>query len=72
MTRFCLINGRLDKFKKDVIELARIMLRQGYKYNMLKIKFRQFARDNVVKWAHFGINFLEMDFINSIIPRFTN
>ena len=69
VTRFCSINGRLDNLKKDVIELARIMLRQGYKYNMLKIKFRQFARDNIVKWAHFGINFLEMDFINSIIPK---
>ena len=45
------------------------MLQQGFKYNMLKIKFKQFARDNVVRWAHFGTNFLDTDFINSIIPK---
>ena len=49
LIRFCSINALLKDFKEDVIELAKIMLQQGYKYNMLKIKFRQFARDNIVK-----------------------
>ena len=69
LIRFCTINLLLQDFKNDVIELVVIMLQQGFKYNMLKIKFKQFARDNVVRWAHFGTNFLDTDFINSIIPK---
>ena len=71
LIRFGLINCRLEDFK-DVIELARVMVQQDYKYKMLKIKFRQYARDNVVKWAHFGINFLYIDFVDSIIPKCYN
>ena len=67
LIRFGFINCNLEDFNDDVIELARVMLQQGYKYHMLKIKFRQFARDNVVKWAHFGINFLDIDFVDTII-----
>ena len=48
------------------------MVRQCYKYKMLTIKFRQYARDNVVKWAHFGINRLDIDFVDSIIPKYCN
>ena len=54
---------------ENVIELARIMLRQGYKYNMLKMKFKQFAKNNVAKWAYYGKNFLDLDFIDTIIPK---
>ena len=46
---FCRINLLLQDFKNDVIKLAVIMLQQGFKYNILKIKFKQFARDNVVR-----------------------
>ena len=35
----------LDDFTKDVNELVTIMLQQGFKHKMLKIKFKQFARD---------------------------
>ena len=72
LIRFGFINCNLEDFKDDVIELARVMLQQGYKYHMLKIKFRQFARDNVVKWAHFGINVLDIDFVDTIIPKCSN
>ena len=69
LIRFCAINIQLDDFKKDVIELAETMLQQGYKYNMLKTKFKQFTLNNIVRWAHFGMDFLNFDFINSIIPK---
>ena len=62
---FCTIN-LLEDFKNNVIELAVIMLQQGF---MLKIKFTQFVQDNVVRWTHFGTNFLDEDSINSIIPK---
>ena len=68
LIRFCTINMLLVDFTKDVNELVTIMLQQGFKHKMLKIKFKQFARDNVVRWTHFGTNFLDTDFINSIIP----
>ena len=66
LIRFCMINLLLEDFKNDVIELAVIMLQQGFKY-MLKIIFNWL--DNVVRWAHFGINCFNEDFINSIIPK---
>ena len=63
----------MEDFKDDVIEIARVMLRQGYKYKMLKIKFRQYARDNVVKWAHSRRKFfLDIDFVDTIIPKCYN
>ena len=67
--RFCAINMLLKDFKQDVIELVKILLHQGFKHKMLRNKFKQFARDNVVRWAHFGTNFLDADFIDSIITR---
>ena len=72
LIQFGFINCNLEDFKDDVIELATVMLQQGYKYHVLKIKFRQLARDNVVKWAHFGINFLDIDFVDTIIPKCSN
>ena len=38
-------------------------------FKKFRNKFKQFARDNVVRWAHFGTNFLDADFIDSIITR---
>ena len=35
----------MEDFTKDVNELVTIMLQQGFKHKMLKIKFKQFARD---------------------------
>ena len=69
LIRFCAINIKLEDFKNDVIELAETMLQQGYKYNMLKTKFKQFALNNIVRWAHFGMDFLNFDFIESIISK---
>ena len=36
--------------KNNVIKLAVIMLQQEFKYNMLKIKFKQFVQDNAIFW----------------------
>ena len=57
----------LEDFNQDVKELVSILLHQGYRYKMLRIKFKQFARDNIVRWVHFGINFLNAEFIDSLI-----
>ena len=40
---------------------------------MLKIKFRQYARDNVVKWPNFGKEHRkDIDFVETIIPKCYN
>ena len=69
LIRLCDINMMLEDFKHDVMDLVNILLNQGYKYKMLRIKFKQFARDNIVRWARFGTNFLDTDFIDSLITN---
>ena len=66
LIRFCDINMLFDDFKCNTNELVKILLQQGYKYNMLRIKFKQFAKDNVVRWAHFGVNFLDAQVIDNL------
>ena len=54
LIRFCTINLLLEDFKNDDIELAVIIFKKGFKSNMLKIKSKQFARDNAFWKLFFG------------------
>ena len=67
LIRFCDINLLIEDFKKDVIELVNILKSQGFKLNMLRNKFVQFAKENIVRWSHFGVNLICTDFFNSLI-----
>lgn len=67
LIRFCDINLLIEDFKKDVIELVNILKSQGFKLNMLRNKFIQFAKENIVRWSHFGVNLISTDFFNSLI-----
>ena len=67
LIRFCDINMLFDDFKCNTNELVKTLLQQGYKHNMLRIKFKQFSKDNVVRWAHLGMNFLIVQVIDILI-----
>ena len=67
--RFCTINLYVADFKADVRLLIYKLLKQGFLKNGLVNNYKQFARQYIIIWVHFGIDIANHNFISSIFKN---
>ena len=69
IVRFCDINQSCKNFVADVINMTQKFLKQGFKVDILRSKYKEFCIKYLYKWAKYNSDIAQGSIINKIFPR---